>query len=262
MRKYLRLLATFGRACFVQELEYRANFVANVLQTVMNMGLVVLTLALFFQHAVDLGGWAFWEVLVLLGVFTTLNGCVDFFLRPNLGKMVEYIQKGTLDFVLTKPVDPQFFISFRHFAFLKGADMVIGMAAVAAGLVVGGRTPSLAAFLYFAGLLLAAVAIIYAIWLGLMTMSFWFVKVDNLNVFFGSFFETGRFPITVYKGWLRVVLTYIIPIAFVTTIPSAALTGRLEPTNAGAALLVAGALLLLTRWFWRTALRHYTSASS
>lgn len=262
MRKYIQVINRFAKACLVQELEYRATFWANALQTLMQVGVVLLTLSLFFQHTDDVGGWSYWEVLVLLGVFTTLNGCVGFFLRPNLGKIVEYIQKGTLDFVLVKPIDSQFFVSFRHFEFFKAVDVLIGLGIAGLGLTIGGQTPSASAILFFVALLAAALAIIYAVWLSLMTMAFWFVKVDNLHAIFFSFFETGRFPVTVYKGWLRIILTYIIPIAFVTTIPSASLTGRLDAAGAGGSLVVALVAVSATRWFWRTALRHYTSASS
>jgi ABC-2 type transport system permease protein len=262
MRKYGRLLATFFRACIVMELEYRAHFWANVVQTLMQLGIVLLTLSLFFAHTRAIGGWSFWEVLVLLGVFTTLSGFVEFFLRPNLGKMVEYIQQGTLDFVLTKPVDSQFFISFRYFAFFKGIDVLLGLATIGAGLAIGGQTPGAAALLYFGALLLAALAIIYSIWLALMTTAFWFVRVDNLHMFFHSFFEAGRYPVTVYRPWLRFLLTYVVPIAFITTVPSASLTGRLDAGSAGSALVAAAFFLALTRWFWRRALRYYTSASS
>lgn len=262
MRRYVRLLGAFARACLVQETAYRSTFWSNAVQTVVGLGVVMLTLALFFQHTGTIGGWAFWEVFVLLGVFTTLSGTVDFFLRPNLGKMVEYIQKGTLDFVLVKPVDSQFFISLRHLAFFKGVDILLGLGMSGAGLWIGGRLPSLTAVLSFFGMLAAAVAILYSAWLLLMTMAFWFVKVDNLHVIFSSFFETARFPVSVYKGWLRLLLTYVVPIAFVTTTPSSALTGRLEYSGAGGSLLAAAAALLLTRWFWRRALRHYASASS
>lgn len=262
MRKYVRVVINFAKACLVQELEFRANFWANAIQTLMQLGVVILTLSLFFQHTDAVGGWAYWEVLVLLGVFTTLNGCVDFFLRPNLGKIVEYIQKGTLDFVLVKPIDSQFFISFRHFAFFKGVDILIGLGTVTIGLSLGGQTPSATAILAFIALLIAAVAIIYSVWLSLMTMAFWFVKVDNLHAIFFSFFETGRFPVSVYKGWLRFALTYVVPIAFVTTMPAASLTGRLDATGAAGSLLIATGAVAATRWFWKTALRYYTSASS
>ena len=58
------------------------------------------------------------------------------------------------------------------------------------------------------------------------------------------------------------IFTFIIPIAFITTVPAEAIVGRATPGSALTALLVAGLLVAVSRWFWRFALRNYTSASS
>src|SRR5437899_11713904 len=67
--RWLRVLAALWRLNVAEELQYRANFVASVLGTVFWIGTALLTLALFFRHTTRLGGWDYWEVVVLLGVF-------------------------------------------------------------------------------------------------------------------------------------------------------------------------------------------------
>src|SRR5437899_8082807 len=67
--RWLRVLAALWRLNLAEELQYRANFVASVLGTVFWIGTALLTLALFFRHTTRLGGWDYWEVVVLLGVF-------------------------------------------------------------------------------------------------------------------------------------------------------------------------------------------------
>jgi ABC-2 type transport system permease protein len=59
---------------------------------------------------------------------------------------------------------------------------------------------------------------------------------------------------------LRFLLVYLIPIAWTTTIPASALTGRLGPGLAAGAAGVAVAAVVLARLLWRAALRRYTSA--
>ena len=70
---------------------------------------------------------------------------------------------------------------------------------------------------------------VYSIWLMLTTLAFWFVRVENFGEVFYAFYETGRFPVTIYNRWLRLVLTYVVPIAFLTTFPAATLLGKLSP---------------------------------
>jgi ABC-2 type transport system permease protein len=260
--KYVRLLREFFRACLVEEFEYRANFVGNFLNTMLTLLGAILTIRLFFLQTDSIGGWSFYEVLALLGVFNAMQGLIAFFLQPNMSRLVNHIREGTLDFVLLKPVDSQFYISFRHLVFWRLADVVIGIALTAFATSRLELDMSYSAWLVFTLFFVAAVIIVYSLWMGIMTCSFWAVKVDNLSFLFQSVFETARYPVSVYKGAVRFVLTYIFPVALVTTVPAQSLTGRLTLETGTIALLFAILLAILSRLFWKTALKSYTSASS
>jgi ABC-2 type transport system permease protein len=73
-------------------------------------------------------------------------------------------------------------------------------------------------------------------------------------------YEAARYPVSAYPGALRFLFVYLIPVAWTTTIPASALTGRLGPATAVGAVAVAAAALAATRLLWRAALRQYTSA--
>ena len=72
----------------------------------------------------------------------------------------------------------------------------------------------------------------------------------------------GRWPVTIYPGWHRVSLTFLVPLAFAVTVPAEALTGRLTIETLGLAAVFAAALLVVTRWFFRFGLRNYSGASA
>jgi len=75
-------------------------------------------------------------------------------------------------------------------------------------------------------------------------------------------YEAGRWPIGIYPPWLRTALTFVVPVGFAITVPSEALVGRGGwPTVVGAVVL-AGALLGGSRWFWTIGLRRYAGASA
>ena len=262
MVRYGRLFREFFRACLVEEFEYRVNFASNVLSTVAGLVLALLTVNLFFYRADDIGGWSYYEVLALLGIFNAMQGLIAFFLQPNMARLVAHIRTGTLDFVLLKPVNSQFYISFRHLVFWRLADVLVGLGIVAFSLWRLGYAPSAVQALQFALVFASGVAIVYALWMGMMLFSFWAVKVDNLSFLFTSFFETARFPVSVYQGVLRLLLMYLFPVALITTFPAASLIGRLGWAETAVSMLLAAALMALTRALWRFALKSYTSASS
>ena len=92
--------------------------------------------------------------------------------------------------------------------------------------------------------------------------AFWFVRIDNITELFTAVYETGRFPISAYPGWMRGILTFVIPIAFITTFPAAAVLGRVNSYLLPVSLLIAGLLFCCSVLFWRFAVRCYSSASS
>jgi ABC-2 type transport system permease protein len=68
--------------------------------------------------------------------------------------------------------------------------------------------------------------------------------------------------VSLYPGWLRFGLTFLVPVAFATTIPAQALTGRLDWQTLLGATGLAVALLLASRLFWRAGMRRYSGASA
>ena len=259
--RWLRVLGSLWRLNLAEELQYRANFVASLLGTLFWIGTALLTLALFFRHTTRLGGWEYWEVVVLLGVFNALTGVIETVLRPGIGQLAAEVKSGTLDLVLARPVDAQAFVSFRRLDVWRLTDIVLGLALSGYALVRLGRTPSALELAAFVAALASAGVVVYAIWVALMSLAFWFVAVENLSVLFDAVYEGARYPVTAYPGALRFVFVYLLPIAWTTTIPASALTGRLGPAIALGAAGVGATAFLLTRGLWRIALRHYTGAS-
>src|SRR6266446_5016459 len=92
-----RILRAFWRLNLAEELQYRANFIASLLGTVFDMATALLTLALFFHHTTALGGWDYWEIVVLLGVFNSLTGVIEAVLRPGVGQLAGEVRSGDLD---------------------------------------------------------------------------------------------------------------------------------------------------------------------
>ncbi|MBI5303301.1 MAG: ABC-2 family transporter protein [Chloroflexi bacterium] len=260
--RYLRLLGVFYRYSLLKELEYRVNFFSNVLMSVFWLVWGVVGVSIFFLHRDKMGEWTFPEVLIVVGLFTFFNGVMESFLRPNVGAVIEQIRDGTFDFVLTKPVNAQFIASLRNVVLWRLVDVAIGLGLIVYALGQLHVTPSLASIAFFVVMTASAIIIVYSIWLMMVSLAFWFVKIDNITELFFAFYEAGRYPVTIYRGLVRVLLTFIVPIAFVTTFPASALLGRLDTTMTATGFAFALGLLIASNRFWNFALRHYSSASS
>jgi ABC-2 type transport system permease protein len=260
-RSFFRVLAALWRLNIAEELQYRANFVASVVGTAFWIATALLTLALFFRHTTALGGWSYWEVVVLLGVFNALTGVIEAVLRPGIGQLASEVRSGRLDLVLSRPVDAQAFVSFRQLDVWRLADVVLGLGLAGYALARLGQVPSPLQLAAFAVALAAAAVVVYAIWVALMSLAFWFVAVENLSVLFDAVYEGARYPVSAYPGALRFLFVYLLPIAWTTTIPASAITGRLRPAIGLVAVAVAVVAFGLARMLWRQALKRYTGVS-
>lgn len=259
--RYLRLLRLFAANSLQLDLEYRADFVISIGTALISLGAGWIVLRVMFTHAESFGGWSFLEALALFGIYLVFEEFVYGVLTLNLNRLPQLIQNGDLDFILLKPVNSQFQVSLRRLPLISLPTALFGIGVVAyATLALGTLTPGnvlLAVLLFLDG-----VVIVYSMWVLLLTTAFWFVKVENVTEIFNAFFAAGRFPVSAFPSWVRFILTFIVPIAFITTVPASAAVGRLTWTMGLASFAIAALLLVLSHLFWRVALANYTSASS
>ncbi len=260
--RYARLFGLFLKASFLVELEYRANFAARAMVSVFWAGVTLVGAGVFYSHTDTVGGWTFDEALVIIGLFTFMGGVIQTFLQPNVQRIIEMIRLGTLDFVLTKPVNSQFMASLRYSQMFSIVDMLLGVAIVVWALFRLRYAPDLLTLAQFALMLVMAILIVYSIWMVIATLAFWLVKVNNMAELFNSVYDTGRFPVTTFQGLIRLALTFVVPIAFITTFPAQSLLGWLDATTLLAAVAMGVGLFTASALFWRRAVRSYSSAGS
>jgi ABC-2 type transport system permease protein len=262
MGRYLLALRRFWSTAAAGQMEYQVNLLIELLAMAGNLVGSLFVLSLFFRQGEGLGGWSWPAALVVLGAYTVLDGLTSTLLRPNLSRIVTHVQEGTLDFVLLKPIDSQFWLSLRTVSPAGLPELVVGL-----GLMLW-ASPQAGAVLHSASVLLAAVllassaVILYALWFVLAATSIWFVKTWNATEVLRAALTAGRYPISAYPPALRTLFTLVLPVAFLTTVPAEAILGRLHWPWALASALVAAVSFTISRLFWRFALRFYTSASS
>lgn len=258
--RYFNVLKLFWATSIAAELEYRTNFIIATLTSFGSLLGSLFTLSLFYRGGYSFQGWSWQEALIVLGVFTALQGFSSTFLAPNLNQIVKQVQMGTLDFVLLKPISSQFWLSARSVSPWGLPDLLFGFILI--GYAGSLLNVPLYAYPIAAIPLLFGLLSLYSLWFMLGATSIWFVKIYNVTEVLRGLLEAGRFPIAAYPVAYRVFFTFVVPVAFLTTIPAEALLRRTEITWVAGAAVLAVVLLIVSRAFWRFALRFYTSASS
>lgn len=259
---YFRLLWVYLRVGVMNELQYRVNFFIQVFQSLLALGTGLIGLALVFSHTTDLAGWSRPELLAVMGVHILMGGLIRTAIQPNMERLMADVQEGTLDYALTKPADSQVLVSVREVRIWQTVDIVTGLIVLLVAVSQLHTKVGLWEALGFVVALLLGGLMIYSFWLMITTGAFWIIRMENILELFQGVYAAGRWPVGIYPDWIRIGLTFLVPVAFAVTVPSEALTARLTlPTLLGAAALAA-LLLTVSRWFWRFGLKHYTGASA
>lgn len=260
-RRYPHILGICWRAAVAEQLEYRADLGAKTLMSAFWLAWAALGVSVYFRFTGDVAGWSYGEVLVVVGLFFGINGIRQAFLESNLERLTEGVRRGTLDHLLTRPVDSQVLVSLRHVDMHNLVDPLLGLVLVVVGLTITGRGVTVGALLSFTLLILAAVVLLYALVLGLMCLAVVLLGGDELSSLSFSAVELSRFPVDAYRQPLQTLLV-VVPIALLTTVPARALLGRLDPWWLLGSPAVAVGCLVAASVCWRRVLRRYTGASA
>jgi ABC-2 type transport system permease protein len=259
---YLRLIATFIRINIQTSLAYRADAAINILLNFMWLAWELLSLSIIFSHTSTLGGWGPGELIALLGVFRLVNTMMMALIWPNTEDFNARVRDGSLDYLLLQPVNSMFLVSFSRITVWRVWDLVLAVILIAVGIRMAGDVATPASILAFVLLAVSGAVVIYSLWIVLIALTFWFTKFDNNVTILQALLDAGRYPVSVYPAWLRVILTFLIPIAVATTVPLQALRSDLGPAQLALYLAVGAASLVIASRVWKAGVKRYSGASS
>ena len=260
MKRHFKLIRMFWSTTIAAALEYRLNFLFATISSLGGLAGSLFGLSLFYRNSYQFAGWNWEQSLLLVGIFTFLEGIATTFLAGSLGKIYKHIEQGTLDFILLKPISSQFWLSTHSLSIWGIPNILFGLSVI----LYAGSKLGLGPINYLAGVLpiVSAIMILYSIWFMMSATSIWFTKIYNLTEVLKGLLEAGRFPIAAYPSAYQFFFTFIIPIGFITTVPAEAILNRISSGTSIISLLIASLLFIISNRFWRFALKFYTSASS
>ena len=264
MIRYLRLLMVFIKASFMQETAYSTNFVTSVLHSLLNFGTGVLGLSVLFGQVEIVRGWEFASTLAVLGTYLTISALRDLFISPSLDALTGMdgeVWMGTFDFTALRPVDKQFLASVRHWRPFALFDLLLGAGTLGVAAWQLGGSISMVQLFTFLAALAVSVLTLYALLLAFAALVFWSPGFMFSWVFNGLF-QMARYPVGLYPGGLRLLLTWVVPVGIMTTVPAQALSGELPAGMLVASLVFALLLVTGASLLFRGGIRRYASASS
>jgi ABC-2 type transport system permease protein len=264
MRYHLSIIWHFLRASLQQELAYSTNFVINFFYSLLGLATGVIGILVLFSQIESIGGWTFASTLSILGVFMTLSALRGLFISPSLDALAGMdgdVWTGNLDYHILRPIDIQFVASFRHWRPFALFDLLLGLGVIGFAITQMANTLTFFQVVSFAASLLLGLLVLYSLLLAFAGLVFWSPGFLFGWVFDGIY-EMARYPVNLYPGWIRLLLTWIVPVGVMTTVPVRALTGGLTPGLFVGSLALGIVFFCGATLLFRSGVSRYASASS
>jgi ABC-2 type transport system permease protein len=258
----LRLIKAFLKMNLQQALAYRSETLLSIILNLLWLGWELISLQIIFNNTSDLSGWGMGELIALLGVWRLANMMMSALIWPNTERFNASVRDGSFDYSLLQPVNSQFLVSFTRIVVWRVWELLLAGILVSVGISMSHSLVTPFSIISFLVLTVTGGLVLYSLWIVLIAFTFWFVRFDNNVTILQALMDAGRYPATIYPAWLRLIVTFIIPIAVATTVPLQALRGDLGPSQVAMFIGISAASLLISSQVWRAGVKRYSGASA
>lgn len=258
-RHYINIWLLMSKNSFMMVLAYKKVFLFFLIGKLVRLLFFTAFIYFLVEGSQTLAGYSVYQVVFFFLTFNVIEVISQFLFR-EVYRFRSLIVTGDFDLVLIKPVSPL----FR--ALMGGADVIdfvtIPIIFVAAYYVGTMLNPSLLSVILYLFLIINGVIISASFYIVVLSLAIITFEIDHTVMIFRDLGYLGRLPVDIYKQPLRMIITYIIPIGIMVTIPAKALMGLITPLTSFLITLFGFIAIFISINVWKLALRKYSSASS
>ncbi len=261
--RHARIWLGLARINFMSQMEYRANFVTGILMEAGYLLAKVMYVIVAYSAGKRIAGYSPDELLVFVGSYVTLTGFYAGVFAMNLFQLTTLVRDGSFDLLLVKPVNTQFYATFRRSD--MGPlffDAIAGIVMVAIGLVRSGTAidaPLVLGWSFFAA---AGAAVGYSLWIIPISLVFRIVRADAIAGLADTFWDFNNVPMVVYGRVGQLIGVFVVPIFVITNFPALFALGRLPPLWFAWGIAAPVVFGLLASRLWNASVRQYASGGN
>jgi ABC-2 type transport system permease protein len=262
MKKAFLIWLANQRLRVQKRMSYPLNFFLLVMGSFLQIFVSVVFVELIYMNVRELSGWNRAQALMVMSVFNLIDGLL-WATSGRLRGVSQDVSSGRLDSRLVMPMDAQILLSISGGDLEDWAKVLSSGAIFLYALSISGmpladillRMPLLVL------LLVLSYLIYYSIFLVLRSFAFFMINQDMTWIFGPLIERISSYPIDIYGKYLRLILTALVPLAFLATVP-AKIFLYLDWRSLLCFVLACFLSLYLSRRFFQYSLRHYESASN
>lgn len=262
MKRYLRLYLHFLQFSFSKALEFRIDFSFRIIMDVIYYIVNIMLFKVLFLHTELIGGWNEEQTMIFVASYLLVDALNMTLFSTNMWWLPHYINRGDLDYYLIRPVSPLFFLSLREFSANSFINLIIACTFFIYSIATYSVHWDFLQLLGLIILLVNGVLLYYCIQMMMILPVFW---TQSSKGFIDLFFTLGlamERPDRIFRGWLRMIFTILIPFALIASFPARFFIEGFEKGTLIHLIIVSIGVWTAMLLFWKWSLRNYSSASS
>lgn len=260
--RYLNIFKTLFKYNLAREMEYRANFITKNIVSIGWVFVQVIVIEVIFQFTNSVAGWSKGELFIFLGMLRIIKALFDGLFRPNIFAIPKSIGDGTLDLVLTKPLDSLFLISIKQQVVYEVSEIIIGTIFILYGFSITGETLTILNALQIVIFSFFGLAAYYSLFTIFSLLAFFSTRLSSVTDFNEVVNQGLKFPTNIYTTIIPGIIVLVFPLLFVSTLPASIILGKVSPIFVLIQLTFPIIMLFLIHFLWNKCLLRYSSASS
>ncbi len=263
----VKLYMAFAKVNFLTQLEYRGEYAVRILAKIIGWSTGFISILILLNKFKTIGDWTTYEVLFLYALDVLSYSLAGTFFMGPFGSLPNLIQRGAFDEVLTKPVNPFCYIVCTKVSAGYTSNYVIAIAILAICFVKLGIEMTVGKLFWLIVVVLGAALIQSAGFILTAVPAFWLVKSYGLQgLFYRNLTNFLQYPLSIYSKGIQVLLTFILPYAFINYYPCQYFLGKDEnlffPWFQYLTPVVGVVLFVLSYFAWKKGLNAYQSTGS
>jgi ABC-2 type transport system permease protein len=260
--RYVHLWFSFLRASALADFEYRMNISVRIFGEVIWYATQLSVFEVLFTHTRAISGWDVNAMRVFMGTLFLIDNMYMMLFHENMDTLNSLVRKGDLDLYLVKPISSQFMVSCRKISVAYVINLAIIIAYLSWAIPRLGNPVTGLQLVTYGALAICGLLTYYSLRFLFGTLVILMQDAGNIQFVWHQLFRLATRPDPIYPSALRMIVLTVFPVGFMASVPARVLVEGINPTLVFVAPLLGLFLLFLSHWFWETALKKYSSASS
>lgn len=217
--RYIKIYSILLMQDIKSKMHFSVDFLVSIFGIFITNFSGALSLWIIFDKVNLLKGWSYYEILFFYG-FSILSITPSSLLFDNVWNISRVVHTGDFIKYCFRPVNILFYYISEVFNITALGDIIFGAAILIYSIYHLNIKITVLGVVAFIFILICSSLIMSGIFILASSTAFWIYNCHSVLIFVNKFKDFARYPVTIFNGFFKVLISFIIPIAYISYYPS------------------------------------------